>query len=230
MKDNGIVRSPILSDLKGIVHGFTNRHHSSIYGEIAATFGLKTIFTLSQIHGNKTVMVDSDYKYTNGQIEGDALITDLRSIGVGVYTADCLPILMASRNSLVCAAVHAGWRGTLAGIVANSVEVMFDKYSVNPTDITAVIGPSIGNCCYEIGEDVADLFLKQNAQYGQFIAESGGGKLNLDLKGINKHQLQSMGINDIEVLDYCTKCDNGFNSYRREGPGVKSQLSFIGLL
>ncbi|MCZ6638482.1 MAG: polyphenol oxidase family protein, partial [Candidatus Dadabacteria bacterium] len=98
-----------------------------------------------------------------------------------------------------------------------------------PSKLTAVIGPSIKKCCYEIGEDVASLFEERFQNFDQYLFKSRESKYFLDLSLANKLGLQKAGVPDIDVIDICTKCNDNFYSYRREGKGVNTQLSFIAL-
>jgi len=223
------IKSRILSSIPGVVHGF-GRRDSGDTERIAGAFGLKRVARLKQVHGCRIVFADDEEIFDSAALEGDGLVNASRGFGVAAAAADCVPVLFADEGGTVTAAVHAGWRGTLAGISAEALRLIEERYGVPPGRMRAVIGPSIKLCCYEVGEDVASLFLGKFGPDGGYLYEKGGGKYMLDLPRMNGIILERAGAGAVETLAPCTKCDDGFYSYRREGKGVPSQLSFIGLL
>lgn len=216
------------SSIKQIAHGFTDRNTGTDTTLIEKQFDLKKVAQLKQIHSGDALILDDIEKHDD-LTEGDAIVTHLKGVGIGIRTADCVPILIADKKHSVVAAVHAGWRGTYLGIAANTVSLIKSEYAIAPSDLTAVIGPSIKKCCYEVGEDVADLFRENFKDYRQFLVKKSESKYDLDLYKVNKLTLQKSGVIDVEFLDICTRCDSSFYSYRREGKGVSTQLSFIAL-
>ena len=149
--------------------------------------------------------------------EGDALVTARAGVAVSVRTADCYPILLADERNHAVAAVHAGWRGTAARIVIRTLEEMHRLYGTAAADVYAAIGPGIGECCYEVGADVAL----------QFGLEAG----RIDLAAINRRQLLDAGVAEhrVDVLGGCTKCDaHLFHSYRRDQLAAGRMVSYIG--
>lgn len=215
--------------IPGVVHGFGQRGSGGQDG-IAAAFGLKKVARLKQVHGNKIIFTDDEGTFEAPPPEGDGLINALKGFGIAAAAADCVPVLFADDKGTVTAAVHAGWRGTLAEISAEALRLINKRYGIPPSRMRTVIGPSIKPCCYEVSEDVASLFLAKFGGGGGYIYEKGGGKYMLDLPRMNAIILEREGAGAIETPAYCTKCDGSFYSYRREGKGVPSQLSFIGLL
>jgi len=115
-------------------------------------------------------------------------------------------------------------------IIDSVIEKINEEYGLGPTDLNAVIGPSVGRCCYEIREDVATRIREVFDDWGEYLVPSGGSAYMLDLPGINRSALERAGVRSIEVIGICTKCNADFYSYRREGKGVGSQLSVIGLI
>ena len=157
----------------------------------------------------------------------DALITDLKGVVLSVLTADCVPILLYDTQKEVVAAVHAGWKGTQAQIVFKTVQEMKEKYGCDPKDIIVGIAPSIGDCCYEVGKDVAEHFFDIPEGFS-----SRGEKYMLDLPFINKQQLLKAGIpeENIEMSHTCTACDvDRFFSYRKEQGCSGRFMSMIGM-
>ncbi|MCZ6554893.1 MAG: peptidoglycan editing factor PgeF [Candidatus Dadabacteria bacterium] len=222
------IQSAKLSVIEGIVHGFADRGVCADPIEIARHFKLSKIAQLKQVHRGDVIIVENIENHY-ALSEGDALVTELRGVGIGIRTADCVPILLVDDRQSVIAAIHGGWRGTLSEIAMNTVSLIESKYGISPSKLTAVIGPSIKKCCYEIGEDVASLFEERFQNFDQYLFKSKESKYFLDLSLANKLGLQKAGVSDIEVIDICTKCNDNFYSYRREGKGVNTQLSFIAL-
>ena len=158
----------------------------------------------------------------------DALITAQTEVMLGILTADCVPILLFDPHQEVVAAVHAGWKGTKANIVAKTVAHMETHFGCNPQNIIAAIGPSIGQCCYEVGEEVAEHFSCIEGAY----QKRENGKYMLNLKHINKYQLLKSGLlsNNIEQSSVCTSCDTErFFSYRKEQGCSGRFMSLIGI-
>ncbi len=157
----------------------------------------------------------------------DALITDVKGVVLNVLTADCVPILLYDKQKKVVAAVHAGWKGTKAQIVSKTVQKMTEMYDCDPKDIIAGVAPSIGRCCYEVGEDVAAHFLHIPEGYTPV-----GKKYMLDLPFINKQQLLAAGLQEenIEMSHTCTACHvERFFSYRKEQGCSGRFMSMIGM-
>ena len=150
--------------------------------------------------------------------EADALLEDRPGAVVAVKTADCIPVLLADERRHAVAAVHAGWRGTAAGIAARAVEAMTARFGSNPADLHAAVGPGIGACCYEVGPEVA-------AQFGL------EGRVHLDLPAENRRQLANSGIptGRIYVSGLCTMCRPEFHSFRRDREAAGRMYSFIGI-
>jgi len=158
----------------------------------------------------------------------DALITNLKDVALTVLTADCVPILLYDRKKEVIAVVHAGWRGTKEQILAKTIEKMFKEFGSLAKDIVAGIAPSIGACCYEVGDDVAKHFSNIQRAYIQ-----KNDKYMLDLPTINKKQLLSSGVKEenIEMSNICTACNvTSFFSYRKEAGCSGRFMSIIAMI
>lgn len=171
--------------------------------------------SLKQIHSADSFVVSS-----TGVIgEGDALITREPGLTVSVRTADCYPILLADTGTRTVAAIHAGWRGTDARIVQKVIDRMAAEFGARPENIVAAIGPGIGVCCYQVGDDVARKF-----------GMAGAGKL--DLAQVNRRQLVDAGVPDrcIDVVGACTFCHpERFHSFRRDKEQAGRMISFVGI-
>lgn len=202
-----ILRSPLLSQLAWIDHGFGTR---------LAPLSQEGMASLKQIHS--ALALAAQQPGCAG--EGDALLTGSPGLPLSVRTADCYPILLADTKHRAAAAVHAGWRGTTGGIVVETIAKMRAQLGTSPADIVAAIGPGIGVCCYEVGADVARLF-----------GLEGAGRV--DLAAATRRQLIDAGVPEpqIDVLGGCTFCDAArFHSFRREKERAGRMISYIGVI
>jgi YfiH family protein len=148
----------------------------------------------------------------------DAIVSHARGVLAGVKTADCVPILIGDSTTGAFAAVHAGWRGTLAGIATEALGRMREKYHTNPQDVRVAIGPAAGVCCYEVGADVIDPF-RNSFPHQDLFTKTRDSHACIDLLKANRSQLVSAGVDPekINVAPLCTMCRTDlFFSYRRE--------------
>lgn len=227
---NGILQSDLLEDLS-VLHGFTTRQWGNLgFGkkpgdpEVVAnrvrlfeSLGLssRTLVQPRQVHSSHVV---SDLEYQPG-CEADATYGSSPLTLHSVLTADCVPMLLYHPSGIV-AAVHAGWRGLIGGIIPNTLKLL-------PPDLIALIGPAIGPCCYEVGEDLAGKF---EQAFGSDVIDRSFPKPHLDLVHAALMQLQQQRIEDVDAAHLCTACHPDlFFSYRRDGSSGR-QMSFIGVL
>ena len=185
------------------------------------------IIKLKQIHSGIVVDVD-DTSAASEAVAGDAAVTGLRGVVLAVQTADCVPVLVADVESRAVAAIHAGWRGTAAGIVKIAVTRIIEKFHVDPKSLHVVIGPHIGVCCYEVGEDVVQALPDASA----VETRDEWSKPHVNLAAANRRQLIDAGIPETHIVtsSLCTKCrEDLFHSYRRDGKRMGHLLSVIGL-
>ncbi len=147
----------------------------------------------------------------------DALTTDRRGLALCVVTADCVPVLLAAPGRV--AAVHAGWRGLAAGVVPTALA----RFGTGP--VSAWIGPAIGVCCYEVGEEVAAEVAR--ASSAAVVRPGPRGRPHIDLAAAAALQLRRHGVREIHRLGLCTRCDDRLRSYRREGAGAGRNLAVI---
>jgi YfiH family protein len=171
-----------------------------------------------QVHGDK-IWVTGRAGYQSGF---DAMISVQSGVFAGVGIADCTPILLADPVTRVCAAIHAGWKGTVAQIVHKTAKRMIDNRGSNPADILAYIGPCISLPHFEVGDDVA-------AQFDTAFKTRKAAKWHVDLKAANAAQLQALGIQQIEIDPACTVENNAdFFSHRTEKGVTGRMLALIG--
>ncbi len=186
------------------------------------------ILKLKQTH-SRTIVRMTGTSSASEPIDGDAAVTDLKGVLVGIQTADCAPILVADIQARAVAAIHAGWRGTAAGIAGETITNLRRDFSIDPRDLVASIGPHIGVCCYEVGSDV----VKAVGDDAMFEHRKDWGKPHLRLAEANRRQLMSEGVPEeqIDVSSLCTRCrEDLFHSYRRDGKRMGHMLSVIGLI
>jgi polyphenol oxidase len=178
-----------------------------------------------QVHGADVRVVKDEAQaqlrpYATGDDDRcDALVSDRLHILLGVKTADCVPVLLGDQVSGAFAAVHAGWRGTLAGIVRHALQQMTAEYGTKPADVRAAIGPAAGACCYEVGSEVVNAFKERFPESDDLFIATRDGHARIDLFEANRRQLIAMGVPDarIHTSHLCTMCRNDlFFSYRRE--------------
>ena len=196
-----------------------NREHAWLdhgFGTRNANLDQAGMASLQQIHSDVTFVAHGPISVG----EGDALVTRTQGVAVSIRTADCFPILLADPETRAVAAIHAGWRGTAAGVVGSSLDRMRTEFGTDPGNVYAAIGPGIGQCCYEVGIDVARQFGLQEA-----------GKLDLAVE--NKNQLIASGVrrDRIERVGGCTFCHPAqFFSWRRDQDRAGRMISFIKLI
>jgi len=240
------VQSEALERIPGVVHAFSTRRGERNdfslgpanspnpmiqinRARFVAAIGAPgwPIIKLRQVHSGIVVDID-DTSAAGEAVEGDAAVTSLRGVMLGVQTADCVPILVADREGRAAAAIHAGWRGTAARIVETAVARLANKFDLDPRNLIAAVGPHIGVCCYEVGDDVVDAMPDPES----FERRPDWAKPHLNLAYANRRQLLNAGIPEtqIEVSALCTKCrEDLFHSFRRDGKRMGHQLSVIGL-
>jgi YfiH family protein len=201
-----IRRAAVFDAFDWLEHGFGDRHYAPP----------PHLTILRQIHSD----IASHADLPGCPREGDALLSSTPGRIVAVKTADCVPILLADPRYRAVAAVHAGWRGTAAGIVGNAIRAMTARWQTQPVDLHAAIGPAIGGCCYEVGADVAARFTG--------VCE----RASIDLAEVNRRQLLDTGLEpaNIWTAGLCTYCDSQrCHSFRRDGEAAGRMFSFIGV-
>jgi YfiH family protein len=200
-----------------LVHGFGTRN-----ADIPSLF--RNLATLKQIHSSTCLSAGGRAGLIG---EGDALLEDAPGAVVAVRTADCIPILLVDERRRAVAAVHAGWRGTAAGIARGAVEAMGERFGTDAGDVHAAIGPGSGACCFEVGPEVAAVFGRGEAA-NSIVAE----RVHIDLAAENRRQLLEAGVTGerIYASNLCTKClSSDFHSFRRDREAAGRLFSFAGI-
>jgi len=164
-----------------------------------------------------------DYPNTDGLI-----LTD-KNLGIFLNFADCTPIILYDKKQNIGAISHAGWRGTASKISSLTVEKLCNDFNSKPQNIQAVIGPAIGFCCYNVGEEVYEKLSHSVSDFTKLF-EIREGNIFVDLKNINKKQLEEAGVEEIDVCPYCTVHNNDiFFSYRNENGTTKRHSAVLNL-
>ena len=201
---SGVFRAQSLSSQPWLVHGF-----GTSVSEGWPQGG--EVVTLKQVHSD----IAWEARSTGCIGEGDALVTAQPGLLLTIRTADCIPILIADPVHHAVAAVHAGWRGTAAGIASKTVKKMAASFSSNPADLIASIGPGINACCFEVGPEVAVHF--------------GTDATHVDLIEANRRDLIAAGVTQVDLGAPCTVCAVGlFHSFRRDKTQER-MISAIGI-
>jgi YfiH family protein len=226
----------------GVRHFFgTRRHAASLCVEVGVPVQRRAgipratwLLSVKQVHGIDALVVDrsltADDRFDGGW---DALVTDRPGVMVAVRTADCVPVLVHDPERRVVAAIHAGWRGAVAGIVPRTIALMASRFGSDPARLRVSIGPSAGVCCYEVDEPVINRVGHACLAKGEVLRDRPGGKVHLDLKALIREQVQGMGASSgsVTVVNLCTIChDDLFFSYRRDGKVIGTMVSAIGLV
>ena len=238
-------RAARLAAIPGLVHGFTDREGGVSTGRYAtldmgakwgdelervlenrrrvaqaAGFAVAQLRLVKQVHGVAVVRaIEAD-----DDSEADAMWCAREDgVVVGVLTADCVPVLLADRAGRVAAAVHSGWRGTVAGIVPQTIAAL-ERAGIAASDLVAAIGPCIEQGAFEVGPEVA-------AQFAAAHVDTSGARPHVDLVAVVRDQLVAAGVGAtmIERVGGCTHAhpDRWF-SFRRDGAGIGQMLAFVG--
>ncbi len=279
-----VLQAAALSGIPWLLHGFSTRAggESNVAGGTALNLGYTgwdsraavdanrkkfatavgardwPFATLRQIHSDLIRAMNLPAAGPSAQpLHGDAMFASTPRFLLAVQTADCVPILLADRKRRAVAAVHAGWRGTLARIAQKTLGRMRMEFGTRPRDVVAVLGPAIDGCCYEVGPEVAQAFAAKFAAAaewfeGPFERLAWGEEPNplpwltmmppghvpppprvhLDLRAANRWQLLDAGVpaSQIAASELCTRCNAElFFSYRREGNKTGRLMAVIGI-
>jgi YfiH family protein len=248
------LRVPAWTEIPHLVHGFLGREHGLPSGRFNAPdvadqlsrAGERPVGVAiaSQVHGADVLSPEQPgVTHYAGRSTGaafppgDALVSASADVILTVRTADCVPILLVAPRPRAVAAIHAGWRGTVDGVIAAAIRALADRYAARPDEIQAAIGPAIGGCCYEFG---AEHLAKFTRTFGPEVEESwqpaapatrAAGRVMLDLRAVVKLALETSGVppQAVTVLGPCTAdAPAELHSYRRDGANAGRQLSYIG--
>lgn len=230
--------------------GWTNEDDPAVVARNRAAFARAVadgtameLVTVGQVHSaavRDLEVEEGPWMTAEGKaaLEGDGLVSASAGRLLAILTADCVPVLVADTRTHAVGAFHAGWRGTLGRIVQRGVAMMEERYRSRAEDLVAAIGPCIGACCFEVGEDVWEAFGAEFADAAELFVRVPGsaGKFRMDLVEANRRQMVAAGVRagQVSVAGECTACaraEDGrrrFYSYRAEGGRCGRMLSAIG--
>ncbi|MBI3815898.1 MAG: peptidoglycan editing factor PgeF [Nitrospinae bacterium] len=252
MRDRYII-SNRLNEIGNIAHAFTTRFCGDIedilenltppipplakgagHPSSGWVGGFGKVFTVKQVHGDSICVIDSPLTthHSSLQIEADAIITNMKSLPIGVFTADCLPVILADVKGRAVGIVHAGRVGISLEISKKTVNKMKDLFDIKSQDIIAAIGPGISECCYEVDDSCINPFKEKFSYWKDIAIKKDDEKWMLDIKKANRMQLIEAGLKQetIFTTEFCTSCHNDrFFSYRREGKNAGRMLTFVAI-
>jgi hypothetical protein len=212
----------------GIVHGFFTRQspippfHEGNRNNFPGAFSIRDSILMDQEHGDEIHVIKDGERPRRG----DGVILVERNVAGIIKTADCLAVIVVEPDYPIAAIVHAGWRGTAQKITQKAVEKMV-RLGAQRDKMTALLGPSIRSCCYEVGEDVCGIFKKEG--FSEEVFKKKNGSVHLDLRQANVELLAEAGVDRIYDTGFCTCCTDGiFASYRR-GERALRQINFVSL-
>lgn len=184
--------------------------------------GKDALFSCKQVHGNAVFVVDAASDVVGARaVAADALVCGVTGFGVGVRTADCAPVLIAAKDGSKVAAVHAGWRGAVSGVIEAAVR------EFEGVDVVAAVGPCIGLDAFEVGPEVVAAAAAVVDVAG-FVRDGVGDRKHLDLARLCQAVLHKAGVNDVDVVGGCTVSQPGlYFSHRRDHGHTGRQLSAI---
>lgn len=185
-------------------------------------FPPERLATQRQVHGDTCVTVGTGYVPT----DSDAMIAVEQGWLLAVSAADCIPVLIYDSKVEVVAGVHSGWRGSARNIVAKTIRRLIEEFGTSPQDLFVYVGASAGQCCYEVGHDVASKFDPGHSR------PLSSDKFLFDNKGVVLGQLIDVGVpaQRIELDSRCTICDPTLHSYRRDGARSGRMFGVIGVV
>ncbi len=228
--ESTLVTVPALSAVPGLVHGFERKapgagHETRDQWRQRTSSALAAagrLLFLKQVHGASVCTAP-----WGGTPPADAAIATAPRLLLAIETADCLPVLLVDPDRRLAGAAHAGWRGTAAGVVRAAVLALVEAGS-DPGRLLAALGPAIGPCCYQVGDELRCAFGSAGAR---FFRPGSGGRPFLDLRAANQAQLLDAGVVESHMftVDECTAClTERYYSYRRDGAGAGRMISFVG--
>ncbi|MBE6063212.1 MAG: peptidoglycan editing factor PgeF [Clostridium butyricum] len=197
---------------------------NSLKGE----FNADEIIYLKQVHSDKILKYSKDDLISIKDNEGDAIITNEKNVIIGVFTADCVPVILVDKVKKVSGAIHSGWKGTFASITYKTIKRMESEFNCSPSDIEVYIGPHIRKCCYEVSKELKEKFINEKRDILKSVLFS---ERNLNLECCILNDLKKAGVNseNVNVLDLCTYCSDTvkLHSYRKSNGSYGRMFSFI---
>lgn len=239
-----LIRSPRLHATGQLMHAFTTRHGGNSpsplesfnlarhwdtdearadamvnRGILCDALGLRadSLTVPGQVHSTNIFVLSNEADHGTRLPDFDGVTTQQAGWPILLHFADCVPVMLFDTKKRALAVLHAGWRGTAGGIASKGVEYMRQHFGSEPRDIVAAVGPAIGSCCYQTGDNVPEALAKTVSQIDPFVTQRDG-KPHPDIKAVNAMQLLEAGVEEIDVTDWCTACHPEiFYSHRQSG-------------
>jgi polyphenol oxidase len=248
LEDTGLVKHCFTTRIGGVSKGVYNSLNLGLkkldrreavlknYEIIANTIGIdvKNMVLSDQIHLDKVKYVDSKDKgkgifYESDIVGYDGLMTDHRGIALVTFYADCVPLFFLDTKNNCIAMSHAGWKGTVLKIAQNTLNEMNTRFNTNPDECIVAIGPSIGQCCFEVGKEVLGVFQEKFSNWQEFCKLKENDKAYIDLKLCNRLQLEEAGVLsvNIDISKECTCCKKDIYFSHRGDKGNTGSLCGI---
>ena len=178
------------------------------------TCNKKSLITLNQQHTNQVIHFDNN-KSVKNKLTGDAIVSEVKNIGIGILTADCAPIFFYDPQKKIIGCAHAGWKGALNGIIRNTVK-KFNELNSNNNDLIVAVGPCIGKKNYEVKKDFFEKFILQDKNNKNFFNRTNDERYFFDLRGFINRELSNLNIKNIDNIEMDTFSEKEFfYSYRR---------------
>lgn len=236
----GVSSAPWDSLDMGLHVGDSPEHVWQNREKFLSLLGLKAerLCSPEQVHGTQVHLVLEEeagrgaHDYSDAVPRTDALITNVPGLPLFLCFADCTPLIFYDPENRAAGVAHAGWKGTVAGIAIKTVVAMQQAFGSKPSELLTSIGPAIGPCCYEIGQDVKEEFEKKWPDQKEKFFKVRDGKTHLDLREANRQQLLTAGLvsEHIDCAENCTSCDHKwFYSYRADGGKTGRMAAVIAL-
>lgn len=202
------------------------------FNQLTQSLPIKQLLFLHQIHSNQGMAINSQQlmHVKPFKQDGDFLTTNLPYVGIGIMSADCLPIIFYDNIHNVIASAHAGWKGSAIGVGVKTIEKMQEIYGTQPADLTVFFGPSVKVCCCKVSADFKNHF--EGFVYKEFAFNTVENHLHFDLPLFNRMQLEAAGVKKESIhLEYnaCTMCNSSFYSHRRDPHNEKRQMTVVSL-
>ena len=215
-KKNGFSKGSYASLNCGLESGDKKENVLKNINLVSQKIGCKDelLITLNQTHSSKVVYFENESSIKN-KLPGDAIVTKIKNVGIGVLTADCAPILLYDHSKKIIGCIHSGWKGALNGVIKNTVK-KFKELNSNIDNLIAVVGPCIGKESYKVKIDFFKKFINQNLKYEEFFKKITDEKYIFDLRRFINNEIYNSNIKNIENIEMDTFSKKEFfYSYRK---------------
>ena len=204
------------------------------FSKLKKIMGLEALVFLHQVHGANGLIINSKEQVQSIKpfcVDGDYMITNVKNIGIGILTADCLPIIFFDKRNQAIAIVHAGWKSSVGQIAIKVIDQMQKNFGTHLEDITVKFGPSAKVCCYRVGDEFMEHI--EDFEFVENVVQRRSDGLYFDLPAFNMILLEELGIKkEAFKFEYndCTVCDESFYSHRRQGNDAGRQMTVACLI